>query len=48
MGGTSDLRDPCPPVKPVTPRKKRQPGTPAPLPHQAGMNVKLAGAVPAE
>ena len=30
MVGTSDLQEPCPHVKPVIQRQKRQPGTPNP------------------
>jgi len=46
MGGTSDPPEPCPLVKTPIQRHRRQPGSPAPLPHHPDTNINLAGAVP--
>jgi len=45
MGGTSDPPEPCPLVKTPIQRHRRQPGSPAPLPHHPDTNINLAGAV---
>ena len=45
MGGTSDLREPCPHVKPLIQHHTRHPAPHKTYGHHAGTNVNLAGAV---
>ncbi len=45
MGGTSDLREPCPHVKPLIRHHTRHPAPHKTYGHHAGTNVNLAGAV---
>jgi hypothetical protein len=47
MGGTSDLREPCPHVKPLIQHHTRHPAPHKTYGHHAGTNVNLAGAVSA-